>query len=414
MATDTELPEQLPGYRWVVVNTWFVCSTATSMVNFGLGLLLPSMSEDLGLSPSQQGLLGSAAFWAGSVLAIAVSWSLSRFGPKALGVATLSLSALFLLLQGWAASFAILLVGRLGFGLVGLARSPTQALLVMQWFRQREILFVNGLQSACWGVLVGGGMLLTPHILSGFSNDWSAVLFTFAAGFGVLTVIWTLMGRERVPRRQIKGTVSKVPGVSPRGLANRDLWLNALGVAGAGFTLSAFFTFLPTQMLNTYDISLKWSGAALGISTLLGGVAGATVSYLATAIGRPNTMLQALGAVMAGTYVGLALASSVPILILIAVVNGIAWGCWPVTSSLPYRLAGLRPRDVAVAVAVGSTMFSLGTVLGPVVTGLLQEATDNLKTSLLIVSFGPLLLTFSGTFLRVGRTERPSAKKAPA
>lgn len=412
MATDTELPEQLPGYRWVVVNTWFVCSTATSMVNFGVGLLLPSMSEDLGLSPSQQGLLGSAAFWAGSVLAIAVSWSLSRFGPKALGVSALSLAALFLLLQGWASSFAILLVGRLGFGLVGLARSPTQALLVIQWFHKREILLVNGLQSACWGILVGGGMLFTPYILSGFSNNWSAVLYTFSAGFGVLTVIWILIGRERVPRSRLKGPLQKSPGISPSGLANRDLWLNALGVAGAGFTLSAFFTFLPTQMLNTYDISLKWSGAALGISTLIGGVAGATVSYLATTIGRPNIMLKVLGSVMAGTYVGLALASSVPILLLVAVVNGIAWGCWPVTSSLPYRLAGLTPREVAVAVAVGSTMFSVGTVLGPVVAGLLQEATDDLKIALLIVSVGPLLLTFAGTFLRIGRAEMRSVKKA--
>ena len=107
------------------------------------------MSEDLGLSPSQQGLIGSASFWAGFALAIAVSWSLSRFGPKALGMTALTLGALFLFLQGWATSFTILLVGRVGFGLAGLVRSPTQSQLIIQWFRQREILFVNGLQSAC-------------------------------------------------------------------------------------------------------------------------------------------------------------------------------------------------------------------------------------------------------------------------
>ena len=261
---------------------------------------------------------------------------------------------------------------------------------------------------------MGGGMLFIPYILSGFANNWSAVLYTFSAGFGVLTIMWTLIGRERVPRHRLRGPAPKAPGVSPRGLANRDLWLNALGIAGVGFTLSAFFTFLPTQMLNTYDVSLKWSGAALGISTIVGGVAGVTFGYVGTAIGRPNTILQALGVVMVGTYVGLALAGSVHVLLLVAVVNGMAWGCWPVTSSLPYRLAGLRPREVAVAVAVGSTMFAFGTVLGPIVTGYLQEATDSLKTSLLIVSFGPLLLTFSGTFLRVGRVEPRSAKKAPA
>ena len=355
------------------------------MVSFGVGILLPSISEDLGLSPSQQGLLSSAAFWAALVLAVPVSWSLSRFRPKVLGVMGLALAALFLSLQGWAASLGVLLAGRLGFGLAGLVRSPAHSLLINQWFNNREFLFVNGLQHAAWGLLVGSGMLLTPHILSGFDNDWSAVLYTFAAGFAVLTLIWVLIGRERVPRPRLEGLAPRPPGVSIRALTNRDLWLNGLGIAGSIFTMSAFFTFLPTLMLNTHDISLEWSGAALGISTIIGGIAGAAVGYIATAIGRRNNILQALGVMMAGTYLGLALAGSIPLLLLVAVLNGIAWGCWPITSSVPYHLPGLRPREVAVAIALSSTMMSIGTVLGPLTTGFLQEATDNLKTSLFIV-----------------------------
>lgn len=60
--------------------------------------------------------------------------------------------------------------------------------------------------------------------------------------------------------------------------------------------------------------------------------------------------------------------------------------------------------------AFHSTMFAIGNVLGPIITGFLQEATD-LKTSLFIVSFAALMLTVSGTFLRVGRAEAPSAAK---
>ena len=411
MREEIELPEQLPGYRWVVINLWFLCASTASMLNFGVGILLPSISQDLNLSPSQQGLLASAAFWAGLFLAIPATWLLSRFRAKLLGIVALALAGLFLTLQGWAATFGVLFVGRLGFGLAGLFRSPAQSLLINQWFHRREFLLVQGISNTFWGIFVGGGMLVTPYILSGFENNWGSVLHTYAAAFGVLTFIWLLFGSERVLRRDPKGPAPRTPGVSVRVLANRDLLLNGLGTFGSILTMSAFFTFLPTLMLNTYDISLKWSGAALGIGTVIGGFTGAGVSFVATAIGRRNQMLQALGVLMVGTYVGLSLADTVPLLMILAIVNGIAWGCWPIVGTVPFILPGLKPREIAVAVAINSTMFAIGNVSGPIVTGFLQEATD-LKTSLFIVSFGALLLTVAGTFLRVGRADPPSPQSA--
>lgn len=384
------------------------------MMNFGVGFLLPSISADLNLSPSQQGLLGSSAFWSGLVLGIPVTWFLTRFRAKLLGVAALGLAGLFLTVQGWSASFGVLLVGRLGFGLAGLFRMPAQSLLINQWFHRREFLLVQGFSNAFWGLLVGGGMLITPYILSGFENKWNDVLYTFAIVFGGLTLVWILLGRDRQPKRPERSSDSRIPEVSLRVLANRDLVLIGLGIFGSILTMSSFFTFLPTLMLNTYGISLKWTGFALGIGTIIGGITGAAVSYVATAIGRRNQMLQVLGLLMAGTFVGLSLSSSELLLMILALVNGVAWGCWPIVSAVPFSLPGLKSREIALAVAITSTMFAIGNVVGPIATGFLQEATD-LKTALLVMSFAALMLTVAGTFLRVGRAETPStASPAPA
>ena len=144
---------------------------------------------------------------------------------------------------------------------------------------------------------------------------------------------------------------------------------------------------------------------ALGIGMIIGGIAGGAIGYLATAIGGRNRIMQALGILMAGTYVGLSQADSVPLLMLMAILNGAAWGCWPIVSAVPFHPPKVGPREVAVALAFTTTALSLGTVVGPVMTGILQETTDNLEMALFIASFGALLLTFAGTFLRVGRTE---------
>ena len=85
---------------------------------------------------------------------------------------TLALGAIFLFVQGWAASFAILLIGRLGYGIVTLAREPARALLMPQWFAPREFMAVNSVYNALFGIVVGGGLFATPFILARAEDNW--------------------------------------------------------------------------------------------------------------------------------------------------------------------------------------------------------------------------------------------------
>ena len=143
MRQQTELQEKLPNYRWIVIGLWLLCGVAGVMVLSTFGLLLPAISSDLHLSPSQQGLLSSAAFWGNLALAVPLSLWTSRYPAKVLTTVTLVLGILLLFLQSWAPAFAYLLVGRLGFGITLLARIPARALLIRQWFPQREIVLVT-------------------------------------------------------------------------------------------------------------------------------------------------------------------------------------------------------------------------------------------------------------------------------
>ena len=133
-----EEAQEAGAYRWVVFSAFVACNTAGFLVANTIGILLPSITEDIELSPSEQGILSSAPFWANLTLMIVLSWWTSRYRPKILVSVTIFLGALFIFVQGWAPTFLALFLGRLAFGVTMIAREPARALLIRQWLPQRE------------------------------------------------------------------------------------------------------------------------------------------------------------------------------------------------------------------------------------------------------------------------------------
>lgn len=378
------------------------------MVLSTLGILLPAIRADLDISPFQQGLLGSSAFWGNIALAIPLSWWTSRYGPKMLTSVTMVLGTAALFLQGWAPAFAVLLAGRLAFGISVMARQPARVSLTQQWFAPREVVFVNSVSNLLFGLVVGGGLAASPFILAAFGDDWRATLNVFAGFFVVLTILWMILGRERrtpqYPIRQERQGPHET-GVVSGALGYRDLWIQGFGFVGATLCWSAFLAFYPTLMLDTYELSLQWSGAILALGVFVGGAAGLGLGYIVMNKGHGKLILQVLGILMPVTYLGMILTGSIPILIVLTLVNGVAWGFWPILFTVPFHLPGIRPRQVAVAVAFTMMMSSVGTALGPLAAGLLQQLSGDLQETLFILSFTGLSLTAAGVLLRTGSTQ---------
>ena len=394
---DTEV---IPNYRWVVLGVWNITSITGFMIPFTLGLLLPAISADLNLSPNQQGLLGSAAFWGNLVLGIPISVWVSRYGVKTLTTVTLVLGTLFIFVQGWAPVFAVLLAGRLLFGISRLAAEPARAHVLKQWFADREIVMANGYANVVWGVIIGGGFFVTPFILKSLGNDWRMTFNVFGLLFAALTVLWMLLGRERVTAEYRRQEVPRESGTLMGALIHRDLWISGFGFMGVSITWSAFLSFFPTLMLDSYNVPLQWSGGVLALATGVGGVSGLALSYVVFVTGKRNSLLAVLGVVITGSYVGLTLTGSLPLLLALALINGIADGFWPVLATVPFLLPGIRPREVAVAITLTLTMGSIGMILGPLIAGFLQGALGDLRLTLTILSFSALSLTAAALLLR--------------
>ena len=394
-------------HRWTILGLLLFASVAAFMMAITVGILLPSISVDLDLRPTQQGFLGSSAFLGNLFLALPLSWWTSQFRPKILTTTTLTIGALLLAVQGWSPNFGVLLIGRLGFGITTMAREPARALLMHQLFAPREFIIINSVYNAMFGLVVGGGLAVTPFVLIAFGNSWRPVMLTFCGLMAVLTVLWIVIGRERPSDQEGSRGLAGQLEVLTRVLSYRDLWIAGIGFAGATVGWASFLSFYPTLMLNSYDMSLKWSGAILGLGILIGGFSGIALSYTTIMLSpaRRKNLIQILGVMMAVTYFVMIRLDSVPALFLVSAVNGIGWGFWPILSSVPFYIPGIRPREVAIGTSLVMTMSSLGTFTGPTVTGILQDRTGDLHLALTIACFAPLSLVFAGTLLRI-RTDR--------
>ena len=397
------LPFQVFANRWVVFGLWSICAVFGFMVLSTLGILLPAISAELELSPSQQGVLASSAFWGNFIMAIPLSLWTSRYAPKILTTITLLIGVFLILLQGWAPIFVALLLARVAFGLTLLAREPARAILIKHWFSEGEIVLANSFSNIFFGIVVGGGLLITPFVLGGMQDSWRTTLYLYGGVFGLLTLLWVLMGREVVTAEALKSESADDKSLLRRSLMHKDLWIAGLGFVGATFAWSAFINFFPTLMLESHNVSLRWSGGILALGIFVGGVSGIVIAYLVMIRGRRNDTLKGLGVLMAGSYLGMTLTGNVSLLIGLGLLNGIAWSFWALLHTVAFDLPGIRTRETAVALGFLGVMMAAGTVLGPLAVGFLQESMGDLRLALFIVSFGPLSLSFAGAFLRSSR-----------
>ena len=396
-----------PAYRWVLICLYLMSNVSAQMVINTLGILLPSIAESLDLSPSQQGLLGSAPFWSTIALAIPIAWLGSRLSPKWLTAITLVGCSLCLFLQGWAPVFAFLLLGRLLFGIFTIAQQPARAILTRQWFPPRDIVLVNGLSNVFFGLVVGGGLALSPVILIILGDDWRGTLRIFAFYYVALTVIWVIVGRDRVTEEFSGGESQPLVPLLRSALSYRDVWLCGAGFCGATMAFSAYVAFYPTLMLQEYDVSLRVSGLALALNVVLGGVGGLAIAYYASRWRKEGTFLQVFGIVMVGSFIGMIATGSVVMIYVMSIINGVTWTFFPILITVPFSQRGIQPRQLAVAFSFVMMLISTGQAMGPLFVGFLEEATGNLLLTMFIASFTPLSLVVAGTTLSFGRERTP-------
>jgi len=368
-----------------------------------LGLLLPDISNELSLSPSQQGWLASSVLIAYLVFEIPIGWGLSRFRPWRVSTLSFFAGGLLVASLAWSPTYAILLLSRVGLGVFIIATRTTRVLLVHQWIHRKNISIANGISFGLFEALDGTGSILMPFILA-WMGDWRMSLYLWAVICLVSAFLWASVGKDRPHSTEARRAMAY--GDSPiRSLFRyKEVWILGFGISGAIASESAFTAFWPTFTSGRYGTALTSAGLILGLMFMARAPSILVVSSLSFIVRRTPLLLILSSITLCTSYLGLVFVSQLPLLILFGTLNGLSYCFMPAVTTAVFRLPGIKAREVAVAVAMVSTLQWSGASIGPLLVGFVQESTDSLKLGMVIASLTPLLMIIAGITLILFRT----------
>ena len=372
---------------WATLLLHHLQISSLRLSSFVLGIFLPFISDDLGLTPLQAGLLQGVWWITAAVAVLPFGIWLSRFRPVPMNLVSLLLVTPFLFAQGLAFSFLSLFFARFFaalFHMIGLAARP---MLFQQWAARRQYTLINAVGLSQHSLLLAiaistGAMLITAL------GSWRLAYFIQGAFLLSQMVAWMVVAREsRAPAREIEQALDNARRAPLAALRKYPQgWLVGVVMFSLSATWTAIVTFMPTLMVEDRNIPLAVGGPLLGFlyySLIPGALFGSYVNRKATNRRMLLTVPATLNVLLA---LGIALTQDiVPLAVLIAGM-GLVWVAVPALEMLPFEFEDIAPREVAAMSALVVTLSAIGFAVGPMIAGAVAQFTGSLQTGLVAIS----------------------------
>ena len=372
---------------WATLLLHHLQISSLRLSSFVLGIFLPFITDDLGLTPLQAGLLQGVWWLTAAVAVLPFGIWLSRFRPVPMNLVSLLLVAPFLFAQGIAFNFLSLFFARFFaalFHMIGLAARP---MLFQQWAARRQYTLINAVGLSQHSLLLAvaistGAMLITAL------GSWRLAYFIQGAFLTCQMIAWMVVAREsRAPAQKLEQALDDARRAPLSALRKYPQgWLVGLVMFSLSATWTAIVTFLPTLLVEDRNIPLSVGGPLLGFlyfGLIPGALAGSYVNRKATNRRMLLTVPATLNVLLA---LGIALTQDmVPLAVLIAGM-GLVWVAVPALEMLPFEFEDIAPREVAVISALVVTLSAIGFAVGPMIVGAVAQLTGSLQTGLVAMS----------------------------
>ena len=372
------------------VRAWSIAGMLTMfiLVNFAdkivLGLVAVPMMEDLKLSPSQFGLIGSSFFWLFALSGIVGGFLADRLSSKwMLFVMALSWSA-FQLPIALSSSLAVIIGARVMLGAGEGPAWPVAIHCAYKWFpdskRNLPVAFFS--QGGAIGLLIAG--MTVPLITAHYG--WRMSFYVLAAVGVAWALVWMLVGDEgrldaKDPAAAARAKFSDSP--LARVLKDPTVYGNFLLHFVGYWGLSASLTWLPAYFQKGLGYDNVAAGRLYGIV-----VAVSIPLVIAISMGSQRMLnkgwtsrdararFASVTLIVAGVLMAMMLLDA-PSKAMRIGLFAVAFGLTTAIYSLgPAMLAQVTPTSRRGAVlAIDNSIASLAGVLAPAVSGALIQAT---------------------------------------
>lgn len=407
-------PTRVPGYRWYLLSGVMVCSWGITWYTYSLGVLLPFLRDDLGLSHSQEGLLGSSFFLASFLLTIPLTNWFSKIPPVRLNAAILVLTTCLFFVAAYAPNYYAQFGIRFLVAALFVANNPVRTTITHLWFRPKEYAAANGVANSSFGIIEPLAFWASAPLAQAIGG-WQPTYYFIGVVAIVLTAIWILFARERrVPLHESPSSKHDAGGASPLNVLRRgEVWAAGMVSVGAAVTWSSFVTFWPTVAQEDFGLSKSTSGFIWGFSAL-GILPGSLLApVLLARVGKRKPLIMGATAYVFVIYPPMLLTANVPLLLMFSILQGLSWMFFPLLMTVPFQLRRVNAREIAVATAFIMVLNRGALALGSAVAGSLGEIVG-LRQALIYLCAAPIISFIGAILLGEIRPEHPPPLAGPA
>ena len=340
-----------------------------------LATAAPLIQDQLGLSATQLGVLGSAFYYSYVPLMPVAGWFAEHFGPKRVLAAGILLWSLATAGTGLAGGFVALLVLRLLLGAGESVAFPAATKVVAACVPVERLGSANGFMS--FGYLIGPAVgTAVGGYLMGWIG-WRAVFVLF--GLASLLWLWPWL-RLRLQSPGASAAHSTAPGF-PAILSRRALWGASLGHFAANYSYYFIIAWLPFYLVRVRGFSITAMASTASWAYLLNAVAALATGWLTDRWirnGRTPTRVYKpiMGLAQLGSFVCMAAMAVLPasgsVTALLAF-EFIAGCSYPGLFAIPQIIAG--PEATGRWVGVQNACGNIAGMVAPVLTGFLVDRT---------------------------------------
>ena len=378
-------------YRWSIVALLFFATTVNYIDRTMLGLLAPTLGQDLGWSEDDYGTIVTAFQAAYACGFLLMGWLIDRFGPKIGYAIAITVWTLGHVAHGFASSVASFMAARVVLGVGEAGHFPAVVRASSEWFPQKERAFAIGWVNSATTI----GVILTAPTLAlcmvTLGLDWrETFIYTGIAGV-VLLALWLWHFSD--PRQSGKVSEGELAWIEhdPPERVEQVGWRTLVTRREAwAFAVAKFLTdpvwflmlfWLPKYFNSTYGVDLKVVLLPMVVMYLLsdaGSIAGGWLSSRLIHAGRSVNFARKVTLLASGCCVlPLLFVTQLDSMWIAVVLIGVALAGH---QSFSTNLLSLPPdmfpkRAVGSAIGLGGFAGGIGGMIMAKSTGLVLDAT---------------------------------------
>jgi len=389
--------------RWWILGWALIAGIVNYMDRSAISVAAPYLIDELGLTRTDIGLLGTVFSWTYAFAQLPAGWLVDKLGARRM---------YFLAIAGWSIATGLMAIGstlwhfvtfRFLLGVTEAPNGPASARLTADWFPRHE----RGQATAIWDSGSKWGPAIAPPILTGImiTFGWQAI-FVFLAALGlVLAVAFYIFYRrpELHPsisqeeldliRSQEQAQDTGTAQVSWLSLfKHRQIWGMMAGFFCVIWIWNIFIVFLPLYLQEERGASIAGSGWLAAIPYLGAAILGITGGWVMTKYTKRSGLdaltakrhVMSVAAIVAGVLI--CLIPLVGELWLAMIVMTVALGFVATMQAAAWAMPGdvVHSKQVASVGAIQNFGGYFGGAFAPLLTGIIADATGSYAPSFII------------------------------